>query len=37
MRDFFLLEALADALIAGEPTVESLYSRCARVLGNRWR
>jgi hypothetical protein len=37
MRDFFLLEALADALLAGEPTVESLYSRCARVLGNRWR
>jgi hypothetical protein len=31
------LGALAQALLAGEPTIELLVDRCQRVLGRNWR
>jgi len=37
MPDSFLLEPLADALLAGDPTPELLVQRCFRTLGRRWR
>lgn len=37
MLDSFLLEPLADALLAGDPARELLVERCCRTLGRRWR
>lgn len=37
MQDSSLLVALADSLLAGEPTAELLFYRCSRTLGKRWR
>jgi RNA-directed DNA polymerase len=37
MPDSFLVVALADALLAGEPNEEILLSRCSQILGRRWR
>src|SRR5579864_4717211 len=37
MQDSFLLVALADSLLAGEPTAKLLFERCSRTLGRRWR
>ncbi len=37
MQDSSLLRALAQALLAGEPTVELLVYRCSRTLGKSWR
>ena len=37
MQDSSLLGALAQALLAGEPTVEVLVYRCSRTLGKSWR
>ena len=37
MQDSFLLTALADSLLAGEPTADLLFDRCSRTLGRRWR
>jgi hypothetical protein len=37
MQHSFLLRALAQALLAGEPTVELLVERCVRTLGRPWR
>jgi len=37
MPDSFLIEALARALLAGEPTPDLLFDRCRRTLGRRWR
>jgi hypothetical protein len=37
MQDSFLLGALAQALLAGEPRVELLVYRCSRTLGKSWR
>ena len=32
-----LVRMLAGALLAGEPTVEAIKDRCARMLGHKWR
>jgi len=32
-----LVQMLARALLAGEPTVEAIQERCARTLGHNWR
>jgi hypothetical protein len=37
MPDSSLIEALARALLAGEPTPNLLFDRCRRTLGRRWR
>jgi RNA-directed DNA polymerase len=37
MQDSSLLGALAQALFAGEPTVDLLVYRCSRTLGKSWR
>lgn len=37
MPDSSLIEALACALLAGEPTPNLLLDRCRRTLGRRWR
>jgi len=37
MQDSSLLGALAQALLAGEPTVDLLVYRCSRTLGKSWR
>src|SRR5215472_17985705 len=37
MPHFFLLDPLADALLAGDPTAELLFERCCRALGRRWQ
>src|SRR5215469_13198081 len=37
MPDSSLIEALAAALLAGEPTVDRLHDRCSRMLGRSWR
>jgi RNA-directed DNA polymerase len=37
MPDSSLLRALAQSLLAGEPTVELLTYRCSRTLGKSWR
>jgi RNA-directed DNA polymerase len=37
MQHFLLLRALAQALLAGEPTVELLIDRYVRTLGKPWR
>jgi RNA-directed DNA polymerase len=37
MQDSFLLGALAQSLLAGEPTLELLVARCNRTLGRNWR
>src|SRR6478672_1552847 len=37
MQDSTLLGALAQALLAGEPTVDLLVYRCSRTLGKSWR
>jgi RNA-directed DNA polymerase len=37
MPDSSLIEALARALLAGEPTPDLLFDRCRRTLGRRWR
>jgi RNA-directed DNA polymerase len=37
MQDSFLLGALAQALLAGEPRVDLLVYRCERTLGRSWR
>ena len=37
MRDSFLLRALAQTLLAGEPAAELLIERCAHTLGRPWR
>ena len=37
MQDSSLLGALAQALLAGEPTVDLLVYRCSRMLGKSWR
>jgi RNA-directed DNA polymerase len=37
MQDSSLLRALAQALLAGKPTIELLVSRCSRALGKSWR
>ena len=37
MQDFSLLSALAQSILAGEPTVEHLTDRCTRTLGRQWR
>jgi hypothetical protein len=37
MQDFILFRALAQSLLAGEPTVELLVDRCSRRLGKHWR
>jgi RNA-directed DNA polymerase len=37
MPDSSLIEALARALLAGEPTPNLLLDRCRRTLGRRWR
>ncbi len=37
MQDSSLLGALAQALLAGEPTVDLLVHRCSRTLGKSWR
>src|ERR1700747_1319484 len=37
MPDSSLIEALARALLAGEPTADLLLDRCHRTLGRRWR
>ena len=37
MQDPSLLVALADSLLAGEPTAELLFYRCSRTLGKGWR
>ena len=37
MQDSSLLNALAQALLGGEPTIELLVERCQRTLGRNWR
>lgn len=37
MPHSFLLDPLADALLAGDPNPEILFERCCHVLGRRWR
>ena len=37
MRNSSLIDALARALLAGEPTPDLLLDRCRRTLGRRWR
>jgi hypothetical protein len=37
MPDSSLIEALARALLAGEPTPNLLFDRCRQTLGRRWR
>jgi hypothetical protein len=37
MPDSFLLGALAESLLAGEPAVELMVYRCSRTLGKPWR
>src|SRR5579872_3866046 len=37
MPHSFLLDPLADALLAGDPTAELLFERCSRSLGRRWQ
>ena len=37
MPDSSLIEALAAALLGGEPAVDLLNDRCCRMLGRRWR
>lgn len=36
MPHSFLLDPLADALLAGDPTAQLLFERCCRTLGRRW-
>lgn len=37
MPDSSLIDGLARALLAGEPTADHLHERCCRMLGRRWR
>lgn len=37
MEHSFLVEVLAQSLLAGEATADLLVSRCSRTLGRRWR